>query len=204
MRRVFKLASLVFALNCCSFLFCQTSAGDSSGMEPHLESALTKFYGRCGSVGLDADPDRRFAHWISSRKSSGWREFPAKAEPWNQWDGSFEGADVFKEPEGILVNMWAASDTGDWSLSTYYCFDGDGKTRAIFTSRGEVPEEELTFVEQQPDGDGHFRVIQSECYPTGPRPEGDCKITQKDVAKSMKLYSSEAQLPFAPLLKSAP
>ncbi len=104
----------------------------------------------------------------------------------------------------MLVNLWAASDTGDWSLSTYYCFDGDGKTRAIFTSRGEVPEEELTFVEQQPDAEGHFSVTQSECYPTGPRPEGDCKITQKDVAKSMKLYSSETQLPFAPILKSAP
>jgi len=102
----------------------------------------------------------------------------------------------------MLVNLWASSDTGDWSLETYYCFDGNGKTRAIFASREEVPEEELTFVEKRPDAEGHFRVTQSECYPIGPRPEGICKMTQKEVAKSMKLYSSQVQLPFARILQA--
>jgi hypothetical protein len=175
-KRVFKLLSLLTALNCSSLLFCQTTSAASAGLDPHLEAALKDFYRRCGSVPLNADPDRSFAHWISSRKPTGWRQYPAKAEPWNQWDGSFEAADVFREPKGMLVNLWAASDTGDWSLSTYYCFDGDGKTSAIFASRGEVPEEELAFVEQQPDAEGHFRVTQSECYPTGPKPEATARF----------------------------
>ena len=79
---------------------------------------------------------------------------------------------------------------------------GTAKHGAIFASRGEVPEEELTSVSKESPTGGHFRVTQSECYSTGPRSEGDCKTHAKGCREEHEAVSSKAQLPFARLLQA--
>jgi hypothetical protein len=166
-----------------------------SPIEPHLKAALTSFRLQCGSVPIDAKPDRRFAHWISSPQESGWLEYAASAEPWQKWDGSFEGADVFKTSSGLLVQMWTGSDTNDWSRSTEYCANAQGKIQSALTSFSS--DGSITIAEQQADPNGKFQVTQSACFVVDKTSTVDCATSEQSVLEGMKLYSSLRQFPLA-------